>query len=297
MKKSWTILELISWSTDYLSKYNIDNARLEAEILLSHCLNVNRLDLYLNHTKPLEKKELDNFKGLIKRRVEGEPIQYITGKKEFWSLQFKVDPRGLIPRQETELVVEECAKILMKICADPIYMMDIGTGTGVIAISLLKEMEKKRRKIKAFALDICPDALSLARENAIIHRVDKDMHLLAIDVREGKLPFKTVRKFDLVVSNPPYVKSGDMEKLAVEIKDHEPSIALDGGEDGLKFYPPIIQIAKSFLKEGGWLVLEIGNGMGETVANLISQSKSFSSPQLTKDYAGLQRVIEAQRKI
>jgi release factor glutamine methyltransferase len=288
-----TILELLNWSTHCLRDHQIENPRLNAELLLARSLNLSREGLYTHLQDPSREEEKEKFERLIKKRLSGEPLQYLLGYQEFWSIHFKVDPRVLIPRPETELLVEQSLSILSEnFPRSTLYVLEIGTGSGVIAISLAKEV----RDLFIVATDISGEALLLARENAksagVLHR---------IEFINGDLfsPIRLMREkepFDLILSNPPYIHRSQIQNLASEIKDHEPAIALDGGEDGMEYYRSIVSQGPSYLRRGGWLLLEVGEKQGENVSGLIGREGSFSRPERIKDLSGIERVVKAQRK-
>jgi release factor glutamine methyltransferase len=288
-----TILELLNWSTTYLREHDIEKPRLNAELLLARSLNLSREGLYTHLQDPSREEEKEKFERLIKKRLSGEPLQYLLGHQEFWSVDFKVDPRVLIPRPETELLVEQSLSILSEnLLRRTPHVLDIGTGSGAIAISLAKE----RRDLFIVATDISGEALLLARENAMSSGV-----LHQITFVKGDLfgPFRRLRKkepFDLIVSNPPYIHRLEIQNLAREIKDHEPFVALDGGEDGMDFFRGIISRAPSYLRKGGWLLLEVGEDQGEKAAGLMEQEGFFSRPERIKDFSGIERVVKAQKK-
>jgi len=288
-----TIFEILNWSTNCLKDHQIENPRLNAELLLAHSLSLSREGLYVRLHSQIRKEEKETFERLIKRRISGEPLQYILGHQEFWSIDFKVDPSVLIPRPETELLVEQTLLILSETpFKNPPFVLEIGTGSGAVAISLAKEA----RDIFLVATDISGDALMLAKENAkssgFIHQ---------IQFVNGNLfdPFRLLRErepFDLILSNPPYITCSEIEGLAREVRDYEPIIALNGGEDGLTFYRNIISQAPSYLKKGGWLLLEVGQAQGEKVSELIEKRGDFLAPQRLQDLSGIERVVKAQRK-
>jgi release factor glutamine methyltransferase len=288
-----TILELLNWSTTYLRQHDIENPRLSAELLLARSLNLSREGLYIHLQDPSGEEEKENFEQLIKKRLSGEPLQYLLGHQEFWSIDFKVDPRVLIPRPETELLVEQSLSILSKnFPRRTLYVLDIGTGSGAIAISLAKE----KRDLFVVATDISGEALLLARENAksagVLHR---------IEFVKGDLfsPIRLMREkepFDLILSNPPYIHHSQIQNLAREVKDHEPVVALNGGEDGMEFYRSIVSQGPSYMRKGGWLLLEVGENQGEKVSGLIEREGSFSRPERIKDLSGIERVVKARRK-
>ena len=287
------VLEILNWSTDYLKEHQVENPRLTAELLLARSLSLSREELYAHLQNPFKGEERDALERLIQRRISGEPLQYILGYKEFWSIHFKVDPRVLIPRPETELLVEQSLLILSQTSLKrPPCLLEIGTGSGAIAISLAKES----RDSLIVATDISREALLLAKENAqsagVLHR---------IRFVNGDLfsPFRSWRDegyFDLILSNPPYIVRSEMEKLAREVKDFEPIVALDGGGDGLAFYRRIVSQASFYLRKGGWLLLEIGQGQGENVSKMIEKEGHFNPSERLKDLSGIERVVKAQMR-
>ena len=288
-----TVFEILNWSAHYLKDHRVENPRLNAELLLAHTLSLSREGLYVRLQNLIRKEEKETVEGLIKRRISGEPLQYILGHQEFWSIDFQVDSRALIPRPETELLVEQALLILSENPFNrPPFVLEIGTGSGAVAIALAKEA----KDIFMVASDISRDALRLAKENAA-----SSGFLHQLKFVNGNLfdPFRLLRErepFDLILSNPPYIPFPEIEGLDKEVRDYEPIIALDGGEDGLTFYRDIISQAPLYLKKGGWLLLEIGQAQGGKVSELIDKRGDFSMPQLLKDLSGLERMVKAQKK-
>jgi release factor glutamine methyltransferase len=287
-----TVLELLNWSTDQLEHDQIENPRLNAELLLARSLNLSREGLYMQLQDQLKEEKKEVFERLIRRRITGEPLQYILGHQEFWSVDFQVDPRVLIPRPETELLVEQSLQILSEISFQRIpSVLEIGTGSGAVAISLAKEM----KDIFLVATDISRDALLVAEENARSAGV-----LGRIEFVNGNLfdPFRLYREgelFDLILSNPPYVDHSEIQRLSRGVRSYEPIIALDGGKGGLEIYQSITSQATFYLKKGGWLLLEVGQGQAQKVADQIERSGFFLKPQLFPDLSGIERVVKAQR--
>jgi release factor glutamine methyltransferase len=289
--KKMTVLELLNWSTDYLKDHQIENPRLNAELLLAHCLNLVREGLYTQLNSQVEEENGEALERLMKRRVSGEPLQYLLGRQEFWSIDLKVDPRVLIPRPETELLVEQALLILSETCLETSpYVLEIGTGSGAIAISLAKEA----RDIFIVATDISRNALLLAKENATSADVLHQIAFLNGDLFGPFRPLRDRGPFDLILSNPPYIMHSEIMTLAREVRDFEPIAALDGGEDGMKFYRRIASQAPSYLRKGGWLLLEVGEGQGQGVSEIIQTEGHFNSAERSKDLSGVQRVVKAQ---
>ncbi len=288
-----TVLEILNWSTNHLKNHQIENDRLNAELLLARSLNLSREGLYRNLHSQLKEGEKETLEKMIQRRISGEPLQYILEHQEFWSIDFKVDPRVSIPRPETELLVEQSLLILSGNSLREIpSVLEIGTGSGAIAIALAKEV----KNIFLVATDISRDALVLAKENAESEGVRHQIEFVNGDLFGPLRPSKGREPFDLILSNPPYIVRPEIGSLAKEVRDYEPIVALDGGEDGLDFYRRIISGAPFYLREGGWLLLEIGQGQREKVAEQIERRGTFLKPQILPDLSGTERVVKAQRK-
>ncbi|HPQ29885.1 MAG TPA: peptide chain release factor N(5)-glutamine methyltransferase, partial [Desulfobacteraceae bacterium] len=242
----WTIRELLKVTTDYLCKKNITSPRLNAEILLAHQLQIDRLRLYLNLDEPLTEKEISGYRALIRRRAERYPLQYLTGTQEFWSLDFTVNRNVLIPRPETEILVEQALGIFKKdsFNTDRPMILDLCTGSGVIAIVLAKELPQSR----IWAADISSQAIEVANLNAERHNVSD-----RIQFRQGDLLSSVDElSFDMIVCNPPYVAIEEYPQLPKEVRDYEPRIALDGKKGGMFFIEKILQHAMDYLVSGGW---------------------------------------------
>ncbi|MBW1971856.1 MAG: peptide chain release factor N(5)-glutamine methyltransferase [Deltaproteobacteria bacterium] len=291
VKKIWTILDLINWTTDYFKKKGIPSPRRDAEVLLAHQLTTDRVGLYLKYDQPLNKDELASFRNLVKRRAKREPIQYIIGKKEFFSVDFEVNPSVLIPRPETEILVEEILKELKKREEKFINILEIGTGSGAVSIILKKEIPF----LNIFATDISFDALKIAKENA--NRIVKREKIQFIGADKFS-PFKEKKGgiFDFIVSNPPYIPEGQIQNLQEEIRLFEPISALDGGKDGLDFIKVLIEKSPFFLRNNGMLFIEIGEGQAEKVLDFIKSTGSFESVKVKEDLSGIKRVVAARRK-
>lgn len=281
----WTLLSILTWTTEYFQKHEIPSARLDAEILLAHQLNLTRVQLYLQFERPMAEAELQAFKVQIQRRVKHEPVASIVGEKEFWSLKFKVGSGVLIPRPETEMVVEEVMK-RMKPEGDRRFL-DVGTGSGILAVTLAKEFPQANVE----AWDISEEALGYARENAQTHGVAERISFMNQDAQKYDTRSTTRdRRYDLIVSNPPYIATAQIATLAPEVSQFDPKQALDGGEDGLDFYRCLGEIAPSLLKPAGMLVVEIGDDQGKTVPEIF-QKAGFKDMVVKKDYSGLDRVV------
>jgi release factor glutamine methyltransferase len=287
------VLELLNWSTNFLGDYQIENPRLNAELLLARSLNLSREGLYMNLQDQLKEEEKEALERLIQRRISGEPLQYILEYQEFWSMGLKVDTRVLIPRPETELLVEQSLLILSetRFKRTP-FVLEIGTGSGAIAMAIAKE----RKDAFLVATDLSRDALLLAKENARSVGVQHQIEFVNGDLFE---PFSVLKKkgpFDLILSNPPYINRHEIRTLAKEVKDYEPIMALDGGEDGLEFYRRIVSQAHLYLGREGWLLVEVGQGQSLRVSKLMEEGGHFLNPECVPDLSGIERVLKAQRK-
>lgn len=283
--KAWTVLEILNWTTEYLRDKKFDNPRLNVERLLCYTLNMNRVDLYLNYDRPLSTGELREFKAYLKRRIKHEPLQYITGETEFMSLKFKVNPEVMIPRPETEILVEKTIE-KCKNFNHQISILDIGTGSGNIAVSLAKYVANST----ITAIDIDSGILKVATENARINEVDEKIRFLQEDVFDASVSKKIGDRFQIIVSNPPYVSSEEYEKLPAEIKEYEPMKALHAGENGYIFFHRIAEILEDLLKENGVVLLEVGLGQSTKVKQILKDA-GIDRVECFQDYSGIERVI------
>jgi release factor glutamine methyltransferase len=285
-----TLFEVLKGSADVLKNQRVENPRLNAELLLAQCLGFSRETLYANLRREIQTEEKKALDELLRRRMAGEPLQYLLGHQEFWSVDLKVDPRVLIPRPETEVLVDQALSILATPSGRVPRVLDIGTGSGAIVIALTNEFEE----IFAVATDISQEALQVAKENARKVGVGQRIRFVRGDLLHPFRPL-TDGVFDLILSNPPYICRSDIEGLTREVKDHEPRLALDGGEDGLDFYRQMSRQVPSYLRKGGWLLVEIGQGQGTEISALLEQSGCFSAPELVRDLSGIERVIKVQK--
>lgn len=266
--------------------------RLEVELLLAKALNVDRLDLYRHPRLSLRPEERLIFRRLVRERILRKPMAYLLGSKEFWSLELKVGPEVLIPRPETERLVEVALKAAASLLPQGVRILDLGTGSGNIAIALAKELED----CQIVALDCSLTALKLAQENARTHGVEGKIRFICGDLYG---PFKEAGirplSFHLVVSNPPYIPREAWEHLPPDVKHYEPRLALDGGIEGLDYYRRIMGQIQAYLAPGGFLILEIGHGQAHAVRDLVEANPTLSSPEILEDYAGIPRVLIARR--
>lgn len=277
---TWTIKALLAWTTQFLNGKGIESPRLEAELLLAHALSCKRIDLIVRFHEEPDEAARAVYRDLVRRRAEHWPTAYLVGSREFFLLPFEVGPAVLIPRPDTETLLLAALEYLkLKPTAS---VLELGTGSGCIAVSLAFKYPQAR----IVAIDLSPDALAIARANAAKHGA-------TIDFRLGDL-FAPVagERFDLIVSNPPYVTSGEWETLAEEVRDHEPKLALDGGPDGLAFYRRIAADAPKHLAPGGEVMVEIGETQSEAVTALFETEFAVERP--LKDAAGRTRVIIAK---
>ena len=265
------VLDLLNIGSNRLRLSNINSHSLDSEILLSKVLDKNKESLIVNFDKRLKCKEVSKFKDLIKRRYLNEPVAYILCEKEFWSKKFKLDKSTLIPRPETELMVEQLVKIYK---SKRISILDIGTGSGCIIISLLSELNKS----KGIAVDISAKCLLIAKKNALLHNVNDRIKFY----KKSSNDFYD-KKFDLIVSNPPYISTKDLRNLAEDIRKYEPLDALDGGKDGLDVIKKVIYKSKHTLKLNGKLALEIGKGQYKKVSNILI-GNNFKIDQCIRDF-------------
>ena len=286
----WTIIKLLQWTTTYFKERGIESPRIDAELLLAFALGLQRIDLYLRYDQPLHPGELADFRTLIKRRAAREPVAYITGTKEFWGLALTVDPAVLIPRPETECAIETILEFLNGYPgSDNPRILDLGTGTGAIALALAQSCPAAR----VMALDRSCDALAVADRNRRRHELQDRVDLLA---GEWLTPLARERaRFDIVVSNPPYIPSDQIDGLQPEILHYEPHAALDGGPDGLDCLRVIVRETPAVLQPGGALFLEIGNDQFLAVEQLAKETDAFGEIVCLKDYSGLDRIVRLTR--
>jgi len=291
----WTILKLLKWSTSYFQSHNIDSPRAAAEILLAHALKSKRIDLYLRYDQPLCSNELAVFKSLIQRRLTKEPVAYIVGVKEFYSMDIAVTNDVLIPRPETEHLVEAAVALLPDNSGSGLNfekkrILELGTGSGAVVLSLASH----RPEHIYFASDRSIKAVEAAKRNARHHNLDSKIYFFACD---WFAPLKNhIRPFDMIISNPPYIQTLAISRLQPEIYKYEPVMALDGGEDGLCCLRHIIGNAHDYLKPGGGLLLEIGYDQKNEVRKIIDLSGNYEQVVFIKDYSGNYRVVQMMKK-
>ncbi len=290
-ESQWNILKLLKWTTSYFKSHNIENPRADAEVLLANALNLKRIDLYLRYDQPLCNHELSLFKGFIKRRIDREPVAYIVGVKEFWSMELAVTRDVLIPRPETECLVEAALSYLPENSGrSPKRVLELGTGSGAVALALASE----RPAHLFFASDRSEKAIRIAKSNALRHHLDSAIHFFVGDWFLPLLP--DTCSFDMILSNPPYVPSRVIGLLQPEIYQYEPIGALDGCKDGLFCIRQIIDHSDRYLNSGGFLLLEIGHDQKNEVRKIIDQCGNFEAVAFLKDYCGYDRVVHMKKR-
>ena len=278
------IQETLNKAVKILNKSNIKNSYLDSEILLSKTINKDRKYIILNSQEQLSKKSLKNFSNLIKRRKKGEPIAYLINKKEFWNHTFYIDCNVLIPRPDTEILVEETLKLFSK--SSKLRILDIGTGSGCILLSILKE----RRNFLGIGIDISKNAIKVANFNAKLQQLSNRVKFYKSDVDKF-----LIGKYDIVLSNPPYIKKKDLKYLEKDIVDFEPKIALDGGRDGFSKITKVINKASKLIKKNGRFILEIGFDQKNKTIDILKKN-SFYINKIVKDYGRNDRCIISIKK-
>jgi release factor glutamine methyltransferase len=288
----WTIGRLLNWTADFLREKGAESPRLDAEVLLAHVRGCKRIELYTAFEEPASDELRQRFRELVKQRAGGKPVAYLVGQREFFSLPFEVTPDVLIPRPETELLVVRALDLAKQVPLserqDGIQLADVGTGSGILAVTFAKRVPTAH----VSAIDVSPAALAVAQRNAVRHGVAE-----RIDWIEGDL-FAAVpaeRRFDLIVSNPPYVTSAEMGALAGDVRGYEPALALDGGVEGTDVIERLIAQAADRLTAEGWLLIEISPTIVERVESLLDAAPRLDRRPTKNDLAGLARVVQAQR--
>lgn len=284
----WTPLKLINWTRNFFQTKGIEEPRLEAELLLARALGWKRIDLYTRFEEPVPPEKLAIFRDFVRRRAAREPAQYILGQTDFCGLVFKTDKRALVPRPETEIIVELAAKAAATI--DAPLLVDIGTGSGVLAVSAAVKVPKAR----VVACDVSADALTLARENAERHKVSD-----RIEFRHGDFAdalSSLAGQVHVAMANPPYVSEKEFVKLAPEVRDHEPRQALVAGPSGTEVETRVVQFAPTLLAPGGELLMEIGASQSEAVRTLVAKVDALELVGFERDFAQIERVAVVRKK-
>ncbi len=285
----WTIQRLLGWMMEYFAAKGVDGPRFSAELLLAHVLGWKRIELYTHFDAAVGAGRLAELRELVKRAGEHEPIAYLVGATEFYSMTIRVSRDCLIPRPETEGLVERAIDFLRRRQGEQ-QVLDLCTGSGCIAAAIAKN----HPAAKVVATDICERALAVAAENVRAHGLEDRVRLLAGDLFEPVIAGLDATRFDLIASNPPYVSAAEYEKLDRNIREYEPKKALDGGADGLDVYRRISERAVEFLKDDGTLLLEIGCGQAEAVLKLLEEG-GLKILEVFKDHAKLNRIISAKK--
>lgn len=287
--ETWTVGRLLGWTAEYLGRHGSDSPRLDAEVLLAHALGCPRIGLYTSFETEPEEARRAAFRELVRRRAEGEPVAYLVGHKEFYSLEFRVTPDVLIPRPETEHVIVTLLDLLRDRAGEGLALCDVGTGSGIIAVVAAKHLPQAH----VTAVDTSVAALLVAGENARRHGVAERITFFQSDLLGAILPEQT---FDLVASNPPYVSRTELAALAPEVREHEPETALLAGDRGTEVIERLLPQAAERLAPGGHLVVEISPMIHTAVLELFASQPQFAEPQTVKDLARLPRVVWARRK-
>lgn len=284
----WSIKRVLAWASDDFRRRGNTSARLDAELLLGEALGLDRIKLIVEAERPLSDAELARYRALIKRRRAAEPIAYILGRREFFALPMRVDRRVLIPRPDTEILVEAALEGTRE---RHLYgrMLDLCTGSGCVAIAFAKE----RPTWRVTAVDLSPDAAAVARDNVLRAGVVNHLTVLEGDLFE---PLEPGARFELITANPPYIPSGDIAGLDADVRDFEPRLALDGGADGLDITRRLVGAAASYLEPGGLLALEGGYDQAPAVSALL-ESAGFVEVTRHKDLAGIERVVSGRRPL
>jgi release factor glutamine methyltransferase len=283
-----TVLSLIRKSTDFFTEKGIGEAKLSAEHLLAHVLREKRLQLYLRFDQPVKEEELAEFRALVRRRLDHEPVQYIVGSTEFYGLEFAVSPAVLIPRPDTEHLIDAILDFRKSgRIGDTLRVLDIGTGSGAIAVALAAQLPG----VHVTGTDISPEALALAGANAARHALDERIDFVAHDIFDGGIG-SAAAPFDIVVSNPPYIPQSEIDTLQPEIRNFEPLIAATDGGDGLRFYHRIAARIDELLAPDGLLVFEVGAGQAPAVMDILREA-GMRDIDSRADYGGIERVVTA----
>lgn len=289
-EETWTIGRLLNWTADFLRDKQSDSPRLDAEVLLAHARGCQRIELYTAFEEEADDELRESFRELIRRRAGGTPVAYLVGHREFFSMSFQVTPAVLIPRPETELIVVRVMDLAKEQAGgEALRIADVGTGSGVLAICSAKHVPSS----SVTAIDISPEALAVAQANAEQHEVAERIEFVQSDLF-AKLP--ATAEYNIIVSNPPYVASSDMSGLAPGVRDHEPHLALDGGEQGTEIIKRLIPQATEHLKPGGWLLMEVGPDNAALVEQLVADQAGLVLRETIADLSNHPRVVQAQKE-
>jgi release factor glutamine methyltransferase len=286
-EQTWTLGRLLEWTTNYLRQKVSESPRLDTEVLLAHALGCKRIDLYARHGEEAPEQGRQRFRELVRQRVEGCPVAYLVGHKEFFSLEFLVNRSVLIPRPDTECLVVECLR-LSKSMTEP-AILDVGTGSGCIAIAVAKYHKTAR----VTAVDLSAEAISVASSNAHKHGVAERVRFVHGDLFA---PIPSGERFDFILSNPPYIPHDEIAKLASGVRDYEPHSALDGGVDGFAVFERLIAAAPAYLKPGGYMLIEIGSPQEKEARERFARREGYELDKTVYDGSGHPRVLMARRR-
>jgi release factor glutamine methyltransferase len=283
--QEWTVGRLLDWTARFLAEKGSEFPRLDTEVLLAHALSCKRIELYTRHTELVDEDARGRFRDLVRRRVEGCPVAYLVGRKEFFSLEFSIDPAVLIPRPDTECLVMECLR-LAKGMTEP-HILDLGTGSGCIAVAVAHQ----HRTARVTAVDLSADALTVASRNAARHGVADRIQFLQGDLFA---PLSADMHFDFVLSNPPYIAHEEMGRLPVGVRQYEPHLALDGGPGGFAVFDRLVEQSRAHLRPGGYLIVEIGAPQESPSRQRIAALPGFELARTIRDGSGHPRVLRAR---
>ncbi len=284
---SSNILNVLNRTTLSLKNSELASPRLDAEILLFNYLKTDRSGLYMSFERFITAEKLERFSSWIERRQKREPIAYIVGKKEFWSLIFEVNSKVLVPRPETELLVEEVLMFCSGLGDQYINILEVGTGSGAISVAVATEL----KEVRIVATDISSEAIKVAGKNAKNNSVADKISFLC-----GNLFESVSGKFDIIISNPPYISEEEFDQLPVEVRNFEPEEALLAGPEGTEFHYNLIREGSCYLRCGGWLFMEIGAGQKDMIEDILREDQNYDSIGFRTDYAGIERVVRARKK-
>ncbi|MEM9644311.1 MAG: peptide chain release factor N(5)-glutamine methyltransferase [Planctomycetota bacterium] len=291
-QEPWTVLRLLEWTTQFFKKQGSDSARLDAEVLLAHARDCSRMDLYLAYADVPGDEQRVAFRELVRRRGEGAPVAQLVGFKEFYSLKFRVDENVLVPRPETEHLIIEAIDVCKAqgLIKEEIQVADVGVGSGVISVTLAKQLPNAR----VVAIDISQPALEIAQWNAEKHEVADRLTFVHGDLLEAS---EKPAQFDLICSNPPYISQDEFEDLEDTVREHEPVQALVAGPKGTEVIDRLVDQSVSRLKPGGQLIIELSPMIAEECSALVEATDAFQDTRLIKDLAGHQRILSTRRKV
>jgi len=290
---TWTVRRVLEWTGGFFARKNVDQPRLAAELLLAHVLNCQRIKLYTQFDQPLSDADLARYRGLVQRATEDEPIAYLTGKAHFFNLEFDVTRDVLIPRPDTETLVENVTQLVRHQAGlQSPRVLDLCTGSGCIACAIGYHIKSSI----VIATEISPAAAEVARKNVRRLGLEERVKILEGDLFSPLSDLIDARPFDLIVANPPYIPSGNIAALDRSVKDYEPMQALDGGPDGLDFHRRILQHAPDRLVNGGRIFLEIQFDQGEKAVEFAKTYEQFEEPRILKDFGGHDRVLTARKR-